>query len=107
MSRKAYIFTYNDEVGSREELMEYIDGVPEILNWRFDMQHAFYLVSELDAEQLASKIREYSGRKGRFLVAEIDRNKQGWLPRGTWRFLNRKHVPNEHAEPEAAGEPAA
>lgn len=107
MSRRAYIFIYNDEVGSRDELMEYIDSVPKILNWRFDMLHAFYLVSELDAEQLADKILEYSGGKGRFLIAEIHHNRQGWLPKKTWRFIKRKHLPNQPAEAEAAGEPAA
>jgi hypothetical protein len=67
----------------------------EVTTWRYDLPHSFYIVSEADARTLAESIRERLG-KGRFLIAEITTNKQGWLPSVTWYLLNNKaHKPEE------------
>ena len=81
MTRHAYLFIYDDDAGAREEIRGYIDKLPEILNWRCDMPHAFYLVSECSAREVAEKIRSFTGDEGRFLVSEVTGNKQGWLPK--------------------------
>lgn len=93
MTRHAYLFIYNDDAGVREEIRGYIDKLPEILNWRCDMPHAFYLVSECSAREIAEKIRAFTGDDGRFLISEVTGNKQGWLPKRTWRLLNEKPLP--------------
>ena len=90
MTRQAYLLVYNDEVGTREQVRDFIDGVPEILNWRYDIPHTFYLVSECSAEELADLLLGFAGKQGRFLIAEVTGNKQGWLPRRTWELLNHK-----------------
>ena len=90
MTRRAYLLIYSSGVGTREEIRDYIDNLPEILNWRYDVPNAFYLISESDADEIANRILHFSKGDGRFLVTEVVENSQGWLPRGAWRFLNEK-----------------
>ena len=92
MKQRAYLLIYNDEVGTREEVRDFIDDVPQILSWRSDMPHAFYLISECSARELAALFRGFTDDQGRFLIAEVTRNKQGWLPRHTWELLNNKRL---------------
>lgn len=95
MTRHAYVFLYDDRVGTREEVKDYIDRLPEVLNWRFDLPNSFYIVSQCSADELAEKIQEFTDGNGRFLVLEVTGNKQGWLPRRTWNMINKKMCPNE------------
>lgn len=90
MTKRTYLFIYSGDVGTREEVRDYIDEVPEILNWRYDIPYAFYLVSECSADEIADIILDHTGGEGRFLVAEVTENSQGWLPKRTWRLLNEK-----------------
>ena len=90
MTRRAYLLIYSGGVGTREGIRDFIDDLPEILNWRYDVPHAFYLISESDADEIAERLLQYSGGDGRFLITEVAENSQGWLPRGAWRFLNEK-----------------
>ena len=90
MTRRAYLLTYSSGVGTREDICDFIDRQPEILNWRYDIPYTFYLISESDADEIAERIVQFTDGEGRFLVTEIAENSQGWLPRGAWRFLNEK-----------------
>lgn len=89
--RKAYLLVYADSLGTRDQVKTCVDSLPEIATWRYDMPHCFYLISEYDADDIAGAIREYFGNKGRFIVAEVTDNKQGWLPSKTWHLLNNKY----------------
>ena len=97
MTQKAYILIYDDDVGTRSEVKDFIDGMPEVLFWRYDMPHSFYLISEHTASGIANNISAMTEHEGRFLVAEINSNKQGWLPRRTWKLLNKKRFSTESA----------
>ena len=94
MTKRTYLFIYSGGVGPRDEVRDYIDELPEILNWRYDIPHAFYLVSESSADEIADKIMDFTDGDGRFLIAEVTENSQGWLPKRTWRFLNEKPAAN-------------
>lgn len=96
MTRRAYLLTYSTGVGTREDIRDFIDDQPEILNWRYDTPHAFYLISESDAEEIAELILQFTRGDGRFLITEVAENSQGWLPRGAWRFLNEKTPARDH-----------
>ena len=37
MTRRAYLLIYSGGVGTREEVRDYLDNLPEILNWRYDV----------------------------------------------------------------------
>ena len=90
MTKRAYLFIYSSSVGTREEVRDYIDELPEILNWRYDIPHAFYLITESSADEITDKILDFAGGDGRFLITEVTENSQGWLPKRTWRLLNEK-----------------
>ena len=94
--RRAYLFIYNDDVGSREQIRDYLDELPEVLNWRYDMPYAFYVVSHCSAREIAEKVHEFA-HDGRFLIVEVTENKQGWLPRRTWALLNDAALPRASA----------
>lgn len=87
---KAYLFLYNDEIGSREDLTDFIDGQSTILNWKYELPNCFYLVSEKSAQELSELVRGYSGKRGRFLIMECSTNRQGLLDPDTWKFLREK-----------------
>lgn len=84
-----YLFVYSDDFGTREDVKVLVEGIREIVDWRYDLPNAFYLVSDKTADQLADL---FISRKpnGRFLITEIVSNRQGWLPQSTWEFLNKK-----------------
>ena len=90
---KAYILVFSNQFGVREDVQRYLDQWSEILNWRSDFPNAIFLISEMDADDIASLLREFSHDKGRFFVVEIGSNKQGWLPKGAWEFLRKKPGP--------------
>lgn len=91
--KKAYLFIYSNKVGTRDEVRNVIETIPEILAWRFDIPNSFYLVSEEDADTLADILLERFGKDGLFLVTEISENKQGWLPKRSWHLINNKRLP--------------
>ena len=90
MTRRAYLLIYSSGVGVREDVCDFIDSQPEILNWWYDIPHAFYLISDSDADEIAELILEFTGGDGRFLITEIAENSQGWMQRGAWQFLSEK-----------------
>jgi small-conductance mechanosensitive channel len=91
--RKAYIFVFNAELGGLDAVRDMLDKLPEVINWRLELPSTFFLVSELTADQLAIRIRESTKNKGRFIVAEITGNKQGWLYPKSWSIINNKPNP--------------
>lgn len=84
-----YLFIYNDDFGNRETVKDILDSIPEITDWRYDLPHAFYLISDLSADQLADLVIEKKAN-ARFFLTEVGQNRQGWLPKATWDFLNNK-----------------
>lgn len=87
--KKAYIFVYSNNLGTRESIKNTIDSMKEIIDWRYDLPNSFYLISEKSATDLANQIRAILGDK-RFIITEISSNKQGWLQPTTWHFINKK-----------------
>lgn len=86
--KKTYLFVYSDSLGRRPEVKRIVDSIPAILTWRYDLPHSFYLVSEESAQTISSEIRRLAGNRGRFIVTQIESNKQGWLPKGSWYIIN-------------------
>ncbi len=82
---------YSQTLGTREEVKACLNRVPSILQWRTDLPSSFYLISLAQtANELVDQIVECAGKKGRFIIAEIDATStgvQGYLPKDTWVFL--------------------
>ena len=94
----AYLLIYDHEVGTREEVREFLDEQPEILHWRYDLPNTFYLISDQSAEDLYEIFQNFNRKHGRFLVSKVSSNRQGWLPRKTWKFLNEKKYTTKKQE---------
>ena len=90
---KAYILVYDDKVGSRESVTDFLDKRPEIKTWRFDLPNTFYLISDQSAHDLAMVLQENLTMRQegkRFIIALLGDDIQGWLPRETWNFINQR-----------------
>ncbi len=87
---KAYLLVFGPQLGTNDEVKAILDSIPQIVNWRFDMPNAFYLISYESAASICNRIKSMSGKKHPvFLVDEITKNKQGWLVKKTWNFINQ------------------
>ena len=85
--KRAYLFIYSDGVGGREAIRAWANKEPSVLHWRYDMPHAFYIISEESAAALSDSFITWNGKTGRFLIVEVSDNRQGLLPRATWYLL--------------------
>ena len=92
--RRVYLLVYSDIVGSREQVKSWANSEKRVITWRYDLPHCFYLVSEASAHELADSLRKHTGPRGRFLISEVNTNRNGWLPPETWYlFKNGAHKP--------------
>jgi hypothetical protein len=75
---------------NRDTIKTAIAGIPEIIRWRYDIPNSFYIHSNASADELTAKIaNKFPGRKC-FLFVEISENRQGYLSKETWNFINQK-----------------
>lgn len=87
---KAYLFLFNTEVGSREELKAVLNKMRRVATWRFDLPHCFYIISDSSAPELYDEFISFNGTKGRFMFIEASTNRQGQMLSDTWFFLTNK-----------------
>ena len=92
--KRCYLMVYSDTLGTRDELKQLLNELPEVETWRFDLPHSFYLISEASAADLSRVIHERCGKRGRFLISEVSANRHGWLTPDSWYlFRNKAHKP--------------
>jgi len=95
--RRIFLLTYNDDLGTRDQIKEALDKNSLVLTWRYDLPHCFYLVSEVNAKKLAESIRTLLPT-GRFIVTAADDDYWGWNNDHTWYlFSNKTNKPNKPA----------
>lgn len=88
---RSYLFIYNDDVGTIEQVKEYLNKMPKIMSWRYDMPNMFYLISEYSADEINKEFESIVGTNGRYIFAEYNGNAQGRLTKETWFLLNNKY----------------
>lgn len=94
--RTAYLFIYDDAVGTREEIKSVLNKMDLVRTWRYDMPHCFYVVSDSSASEIYNEFVSLNGTKGKFLFVEASDNRQGQMLKDTWYLLrNKKHKPKE------------
>src|SRR5260370_36332941 len=93
--RKAYLLVYSSTLGTRVQIQECLNELPQVIHWRHDLPHAYYIISEVEeAQELAGLIRACRHGKGRFILTEVSTNKGGWLPKDSWYLIKHKrHKP--------------
>jgi hypothetical protein len=78
---------FDDSVGARKEVTNFLDSRPEILNWYTPLSNAVFIVSEETAADLSNIFRTFTKDKGRFLILDANTDRNGWLPSKAWQFL--------------------
>ena len=89
---KAYLLVYSNGLGTVEQVKECLDSIHG-LQWRKELPNSFYLLSERSALEISRLIRKCRPGTAAFLVSEITPNKNGWLVRDSWDFINQKRKP--------------
>lgn len=90
--KKTYLLAYSDVLGTRAQLKTALDHIALVDDWRYDIPHTFYLLSQASAREIAEALQRALG-SGRFIVSEIGDNYWGKGSTDTWRFISGKPAP--------------
>jgi hypothetical protein len=83
----SYVLIFDHSVVPRQQMLQYIDTLPFIRNWRASTG-AIFLASEWQPHQIYAPIHERFPNL-HFVVSKVDRfTTQGWTDQETWDFLN-------------------
>ena len=89
MNRWGYILVFDDALGTRKEIQDFLDTRSEVLNWYACMSNAIFVVSDATASALQRVIKEFnSGKDSNFIILDVKTDKDGWLPKKAWEFMN-------------------
>jgi hypothetical protein len=92
--RRAYILVHSNTAATPEQMKEHLNSMSEVKTWRTDLSNSFYIISDSSAQILSKRLREKTGAKGRFIIAEVTPNSNGWLTPESWFLLrNKTHKP--------------
>ena len=86
-TRWAYLLVYDDVVGTREQVKDFLNSRKEILNWYHCLPDSFFIVSNKTANDLTTIFRQFTQDRGRFLILDVNTDRNGWLPKQAWEFM--------------------
>jgi len=88
---KPYLLSVDGIVMRRNDVLDYLDTLPEVLNWYAIMRDSIFIISEYNATQLREALHlrfPYSF----FIITELQAGMyDGWLPKKNWDFIARPH----------------
>lgn len=85
---KSYLFVFNKEQATRRFITSRLDSLDEVVNWMAFFPNAVSIVSDVDAAELSRVIRRAIPNVQFIVVALEKGNKNGWLPKSIWEFVN-------------------
>ncbi|SRR6266487_1471820 len=94
-NRWSYILVFDDGLGTRQEIQNFLDTRPEILNWYACMSNAIFIVSDKTASNVREVISAFNKNGANFIILDANTDKNGWLPRKAWDFLNKPKAVGE------------
>ena len=83
---KTYLFVFNNEFGNRDYAISLIKQIPAVKRWRSDLPNVIYIKSDDSPQKLCDDVRAIRNT-GKFLIAELTDNRQGYLSKETWNFF--------------------
>jgi len=90
---RTYIFVYGNAMGSREEIKQYLDSIPEIKIWRYELPNCFFIISKEGARFISDEIKKNKHGDESFLITEIhSSNYWGWLTDESWHIIQHQEV---------------
>lgn len=95
MKTWAYLVIFDDELGTRTQVQEFLDSLPEVKDWYACIPHCVFFTSTATAGGIAEDIQERFGKgAGRFMVVEVHSDRQGWLPKRAWKMFRNPEDPD-------------
>lgn|SRR3989344_1037006 len=94
---KTYLMAFEAAFASRQEVIDFLDTVPEIPFWYACLPSCVFFTSTLDAGTLAKRLesRFQIGSGQKFIVMEVGTDRQGRLPSQAWHMLRYPDNPRE------------
>lgn len=92
LMNKTYLLVYSNQM-TRGNVKAWIEDCGHIRAWRYDLPNCFYVVSSESAQKVADDFLELPEvKKGRFLVTQVGKDTQGWLPKASWHIINNQEL---------------
>lgn len=85
-----YIIVFSDSVGDKDKVKEFVDSRPEFTSWYLCMSNAIFVRASKTADQISDIFRELTNDSGRFLILDVDTDRNGWLPKKAWKFMKNE-----------------
>lgn len=95
MTSYCYAVLFNDTVGTREAIQEFLDSRDDVTFWHSCLPHCVFCTSTLQAGELSEAIGAHFGKDTghRFLVLDTDTDRQGWLTKQAWHMMRNPTNP--------------
>lgn len=85
---KPFLLIFNPHEGSRQEILDYLDTRPEVLNWHAFMSASIFIISEKSVHELNTEIRTRFPTRSLFITELPAGLNTGWLTSAAWKFIN-------------------
>ena len=81
-----YIITYDlNKIGQNyEEIIKAIKNY----RWAHPLESTWFVKTDKSAEAIYADLKRYIDENDRLFIAELGANRQGWLAKTDWDFLN-------------------
>lgn len=91
----AYLLVFNASVGSRKEVQQLLDAMPEVTYWYGCLPNGIFLTSTLTARQISENLKERCGTSSgqRWFITQVHDDREGWLPKEAWHVLKNPDSP--------------
>lgn len=84
---KSYLLSIDGTLIQRNQVLNYLDTSPQILNWFAIMKDSILIISNYNATQLR-EMMHLAFPFGFFIITELQiGNYDGWLPGANWDFI--------------------
>jgi hypothetical protein len=85
---KPYLFSFNATMGTRQQVLDFLDTLPQVLNWYAPLPESVIIISERGVSELQALIHNRYPMSY-FIITEIPPGgNDGWLPKVAWDFIN-------------------
>lgn len=89
-NRYAYLLVFDVTVGTLEEVSKFLDKREDIFqNWMTILPNSFFVISDKSATELSDVFRTFTEDKGRFIILDVNTDRNGWLPKTAWNFVKK------------------
>ena len=87
-----YMITYDLKTKDKDykDVFEAIKAASENNTWCHYWDSTWLIRSTLSATEIADNINPYLGKPDRMIVIEVKNNKQGWLTKKQWDYINNQ-----------------